>query len=138
MVLAGVDLGTTHCKAGLFDREGSLIRRASRPTVTHRTAEGYFYHDPEELWQTAASAIHEVVADASGATVEVVGVTSMAEAGVLVDRLTGDARTHVLPWYDARAMEQAEAMFAQMGDEIPEEVRGRRTSVDYYEVAYQQ
>ena len=37
--------------------------------------------------------------------------------------------------FDTReAIEAAEPMFEQMGDEIPEEVRGRRVSKDYYEV----
>jgi len=36
------------------------------------------------------------------------------------------------------AIEQSEPMFEQMGDEISEDVRGQRTSVEYYEVAFQQ
>jgi hypothetical protein len=37
--------------------------------------------------------------------------------------------------FDSRdQIEAAEPMFERMGDEIPEEVRGRRVSVDYYEV----
>jgi hypothetical protein len=31
-------------------------------------------------------------------------------------------------------IEAAEPMFEQMGDDIPEEIRGRRVSKDYYEV----
>jgi hypothetical protein len=38
--------------------------------------------------------------------------------------------------FDSRqAIEAAEPMFEAMGDEIPEEVRGRRVGKDYYEVA---
>jgi hypothetical protein len=37
--------------------------------------------------------------------------------------------------FDSReAIEAAEPMFEQMGDEVPEEVRGRRVSKDYDEV----
>lgn len=37
--------------------------------------------------------------------------------------------------FDSReAIEAAEPMFDQMGDEIPEEIRGRRVANDYYEV----
>jgi hypothetical protein len=37
--------------------------------------------------------------------------------------------------FDTReAIEAAEPMFEQMGDEISEDVRGRRVSKDYYEV----
>jgi hypothetical protein len=39
--------------------------------------------------------------------------------------------------FDSReAVDAAEQQFEAMGDEIPEEVRGRRTSVEVYEVAY--
>lgn len=42
-------------------------------------------------------------------------------------------------FFDSKgAMAAAEQRFEQMGDEIPEAVRGRRTAVDYYEVATDQ
>jgi hypothetical protein len=38
-------------------------------------------------------------------------------------------------FFDSReAVDAAEASFESMGDEIPEEIRGRRTSVEVYEV----
>jgi len=41
--------------------------------------------------------------------------------------------------FDSReAIEAAEARFESMGDEVPEDVRGRRTGVDYYEVVFEQ
>jgi hypothetical protein len=41
--------------------------------------------------------------------------------------------------FDSReAIESAEARFESMGDEVPEDVRGRRTGVDYYEVVFEQ
>jgi hypothetical protein len=36
------------------------------------------------------------------------------------------------------AIEAAEERFEQMGDEVPEDVRGRRTGVAYYEVTMDQ
>jgi hypothetical protein len=42
-------------------------------------------------------------------------------------------------FFDSReAIEAAEERFEQMGDEVPEDVRGRRTGVDYYEVSMDQ
>jgi hypothetical protein len=41
-------------------------------------------------------------------------------------------------FFDSReAIEAVEQRFEEMGDEIPEEVRGRRTGVDVYEVAWE-
>ena len=48
--------------------------------------------------------------------------------------LQGDKRLFVT-FFDSRdAMQGAEQRFEAMGDEIPEDVRGRRVSVDTYEV----
>jgi hypothetical protein len=44
-----------------------------------------------------------------------------------------------ISFFDSRdEMTAAEQRFESMGDEVPEDVRGRRTSVDYYEVATDQ
>ena len=44
-----------------------------------------------------------------------------------------------ISFFDSReAIEAAEAGFDAMGDTIPEEVRGRRTSVGVYEVGFDQ
>jgi hypothetical protein len=44
-----------------------------------------------------------------------------------------------IAFFDSRDdMTAAEQRFESMGDEVPEDVRGRRTSVDYYEVATDQ
>jgi hypothetical protein len=51
----------------------------------------------------------------------------------LADAETG--RQLFITLFDSRdALEAAEPMFEQMGDEIPEDIRGRRVSKDYYEV----
>jgi hypothetical protein len=42
-----------------------------------------------------------------------------------------------ISFFDSRdAVDAAEAQFESMGNEVPEEVRGRRLSVDVYEVLY--
>jgi hypothetical protein len=44
-----------------------------------------------------------------------------------------------ISFFDSRdALEAAEARFEAMGDEIPEDVRGHRTSVTVYEVSFEQ
>jgi hypothetical protein len=44
-----------------------------------------------------------------------------------------------ISFFESReAIEAAEERFEQMGDEVPEDLRGRRTGVDYYEVALDQ
>ncbi len=50
----------------------------------------------------------------------------------------GNRRLFVTFFDSREAVEAAEERFESMGDEIPEDVRGRRTSVDVYEVVWEQ
>lgn len=55
--------------------------------------------------------------------------------GVLILADTAAKKRKFLAFFDGRdALEAAEAGFDQQGDTIPEEIRGKRTSVHYYEV----
>jgi hypothetical protein len=50
--------------------------------------------------------------------------------------LQGDRRLFI-SFFDSReALDAAEQRFESMGDEIPEDVRGRRVGVDVYEVVF--
>ena len=61
----------------------------------------------------------------------------LKSAMVLQDSAKG--RRLFVTFFDSReAIDAAEQRFEAMGDEIPEDVRGRRTSVDTYEVVWRQ
>jgi sugar (pentulose or hexulose) kinase len=104
-MLLGIDVGTTHCKAGLFDADGRLVRLAMRPSGAQRAPGGHFHFPPEPLWETAATVIAEATAGQAG--VDAVGVASMAETGLLVDRRTGQPRSDMVAWFDTGAAPQA-------------------------------
>jgi hypothetical protein len=51
--------------------------------------------------------------------------------------LVGDGHRLFVTFFDSEAaIRAAEPRFEEMGNEFPEDVRGRRTSVDVYEVAF--
>jgi hypothetical protein len=57
---------------------------------------------------------------------------------LLLAAADGNSR-QFLAFFDSReAMEAGEQRFEAMGDEVPEDVRGKRTGVDYYEVVTDQ
>ena len=59
----------------------------------------------------------------------------LQRAMVLNDDASG--RRLFITFFDSReAVEAAEQRFESMGDEIPEDVRGRRVGVDVYEVVW--
>lgn len=102
MALLGLDIGTTHCKAGLFAEDGTTLRVAARamPRVTIAGAPTY---PPAEVWDTALSVIAAVIAATPTASVTAIGIASMAETGLLLDRQSGTPRTSFIPWFDTTA-----------------------------------
>lgn len=107
-MLLGIDLGTTNSKAGLFGMDGKPAAIASRPTATHQNERGEFYYDPEEMWKLIASAIREVTRGVRPEEIKAVGITSMAESGLLVDMESGAPLSPFMPWFDTCSKPQAE------------------------------
>jgi sugar (pentulose or hexulose) kinase len=97
-----LDIGTTNIKAGVVDEKGKLLATVIRANRKNQHAQGYVYYDPHELWRTITSLIREVVAAAGSIpSIRSVGITSMAESGLLVDRRSGAVRTMIIPWFES-------------------------------------
>ncbi|MBS4205198.1 FGGY-family carbohydrate kinase [Lederbergia citrea] len=128
--LLGIDIGTTHCKAGLFDRLGNCLKLASRQTMTHYRSNGEAYYQPDEIWGIVSSTIQEVIKENSE-TIAAIGITSMAETGLLIDKNSGLPKTEMIPWFDKRAMEEANQILME-ADRLERFVRsGLRHSYKY-------
>jgi xylulokinase len=102
MALLAIDIGTTHCKAGLFAPDGAALAAAARPTPREQLASGAVVYPHEPLWAAVAAAVAEALAARPGPVVAV-GVASMAETGLLADRRSGAPLTPLLPWFDRGA-----------------------------------
>jgi len=105
--LVGVDVGTTNTKAVLYDPEvGRVLAVASRPTRVHHPGPGLTEHDPGEIWSAVVECIREATAGRA-AGVRAISSTSMAEAGVPIDR-SGRYLYPIISWLDNRSAPQAE------------------------------
>lgn len=102
-LLAGLDIGTTHTKAGVYLADGTVV--AQRQAGTPSDAEG--------LRATALRLLADCVS-AAAAPPAVVGVSSMAETGVPVDA-GGELLGELLHWRDRRARREADELAAATG-----------------------
>jgi sugar (pentulose or hexulose) kinase len=109
----GIDVGTTWCKAALVDAEGREQPAARRRTPWRPVATGA-EADPDELSDTAVAVALEAIEASPGGRVAGVGVTSMAEAGVLLDR-RGAPVLPVIAWHDTRGRDAA----ARLDTDLP-------------------
>jgi sugar (pentulose or hexulose) kinase len=126
LTILALDIGSTHCKAGLFALNGASLKIATRPMLVQRAPSGEAYFDPEAVWTTASEVIRDVAASAG--SIGAIGIASMAETGLLVDRCTGAARSFFVPWFDTAAQTQADLMSRQ-SDPLERYLKtGRRVS----------
>lgn len=108
-MLLSIDAGTTHCKAALFEPNGRLVAVASRPSPLAMARDREI--DPLTLWtvvDTVVSLATQQVREGEGRTVSIacIGIASMAETGVLVDRQSGSVLTPLIPWFDTASRPQ--------------------------------
>lgn len=107
-VFMGIDIGTTHCKVGILDAKGQLLSIARYPDIVYRDGYGSHYR-PEEIWESVYKGMKEVLLDVDKSRRLIsIGITSMAETGMLIDPENGSAYTELLPWFDTRAMAETE------------------------------
>jgi xylulokinase len=103
-MIISLDLGTTHSKSAVFSANGQLLNLARIPSHTYQHPAGYKYYNPEEMWAGVVSLLQQITDTIDPTEISAIGITSMAETGLLVDNVTGKPRAHLLPWHDRNSI----------------------------------
>ena len=112
-MLVGLDVGTTGSKAVVFTADGRPLSQGRSDTPWQTTAHGAEM-SPAAVLESARTALAAALAEAPGGPVVAVGVTSMGESGVLVDR-RGDPLGPVIAWHDIRDRTEVADLAATVG-----------------------
>lgn len=104
-VLVGVDLGTTYCKAGVIDLDGNELAHARVQTPWGIVPTGAEI-DPRRFVEIAREAVQRALTQAGDPHVLGIGLTSMAETGVLLDH-HGKPLAPAIAWHDQRGESEA-------------------------------
>jgi sugar (pentulose or hexulose) kinase len=110
----GIDVGTTSSKAAVVDTDGTEVAHGRTPMPWRAVPTGAEI-DASALLASALGAAREALAATAGQVVAV-GVSSMAETGVLLDR-TGSPVLPAIAWHDSRGADEAERLAAELGRE---------------------
>jgi sugar (pentulose or hexulose) kinase len=113
--LLGIDVGTTSCKAVLVTPDGAERAHGWARTPWQTVPTGAEV-DARALVDATLEAAREAVAGAGEARVAAVGVTSMAETGILLDR-AGEPVAPAIAWHDSRGEDEAAALAAELGED---------------------
>ncbi len=107
--LMGIDLGSTSLKAVVYDLDGNVIARGSRPTERFHPNPDHpewTVWEPEQIWRGTAAAIADAVAGLNDPRqVRAVAVTGMGMDGLPID---GGGRWlyPMISWHDPRTAPQ--------------------------------
>lgn len=108
-LLLGIDVGTTSMKALAMDPDGRTIGSASEPTLWDVSAGGQTQMPADRLADTAIAVLSAAAQDAGGGPVLGIGITGLAETGVVLDA-NGQPRMPAIAWYDQRGREELAAL----------------------------
>jgi sugar (pentulose or hexulose) kinase len=115
-LLVGIDVGTTLCKAAVVRAaDGTEVAHGATRTPWTAVPTGAELA-PERLLEAVVVATATALEHAPGGPVAGVGVTSMAETGVLLDR-RGRPLAPAIAWHDARGEAEAARLAADLGTE---------------------
>ncbi len=85
MALLGLDIGTTGCKAIVFDVDGNVRGQGAREYAVATPHPRWAEQDAEAVWQCAWNALAEAVAGAEGHPVRALALSVQGEAVIPVD-----------------------------------------------------
>ncbi len=113
MGLLGIDIGTSGCKAALFDYEGNIRGYGYNEYALEMPKPGWEELDPDIVWNAVKEVIIDSLADYNGKQIKAVSVSSIGEAAVPVDK-NGKALYNSIIYIDSRGAKEAEYLKNRM------------------------
>lgn len=125
-LLLGIDIGSTMTKVGVVGVDGSELVQVAEPTPWQRNSTGGHLL-PEELLATVIRCAVAAMEQAPTGDFIGVGVTSMAETAILLDRRSSPVGPAVA-WYDVRARDEFAELKRDLGADAVARTTGLATS----------
>lgn len=118
--ILGIDIGTSSCKAALFDREGKIIASGTGSYKVYYPREGWAEQDPEEWWKAVCHTVRVMLANhkISSKDIAGVGIDGQSWSAIAVNK-NGAVLSNTPIWMDTRAADICSRLEKVVGrDEI--------------------
>jgi xylulokinase len=123
VALLGLDIGTSGCKAGVFDVEGRLRAFARGDYRLHTPRAGLLEMDVGEVKRALLESVSAVCGQYEGESIEAVGISSLGDVVVAVDRYGRPTHNAILD-IDPRGQEEIAHLVEILGAERIYELTG--------------
>ncbi|HEX8917871.1 MAG TPA: xylulokinase [Chloroflexota bacterium] len=116
--LLGLDIGTTGCKAALFDETGKSLGAATAEYPLIHPRPGWAEQDPETWWISTVEAIRSLLRQTGTDASEIagIGLSGQMHGAVLLDENIQPVR-HAIIWSDQRTTAQCREITNRIGAE---------------------
>ena len=104
----GVDLGTSACKAGLFDLQGNPMGIARGSYAIHRPHQGWAEQSPDDWWTATCQAVREVLDASDVKPDDILGISFSGQTpGHALVNAQAETLGRAIIWQDRRASAEA-------------------------------
>lgn len=117
-LLLAFDLGSTHLKSGLFSLDGKMLDFSSHPLVVQQV-KGVRWVIPDQFFTSIRNMTLDLTKKIDPSRICGIGICSMAETGLLIDRKDLSPVSWIVPWFERSNEEQVELI---RGGSLVEEV----------------
>ena len=102
--LLGIDIGTSSCKAAVFDADGKTVASQSRGYPVYYPQPGYAEQKPGQWWDSVCCVLRDIFGrgEVAPADIRAVGVDGQSWSAIVVDK-HGDVLFDNPIWMDTRA-----------------------------------
>ena len=121
----GVDIGTTGCKALVFDTEGEVLGSGFKEYGIICPRANWAEQDPEQVWQYAQDVMAQAVAESGRKDIIAISLSVQGDAIIPIDK-KGRPLYNALLGMDYRSWEQAQACAQVIGGQKLFRITGMR------------
>ena len=124
-LLLGLDVGTTGCKAAVFDEAGRTIASHTEEYPLYHPQPGWAEQEPEEWWRGVVGAIQVVLVDdgVDAGEIAAIGLSGQMHGAVLLDEARLPVHRAII-WSDGRTTAQCRTITETVGAEKLIELTG--------------
>lgn len=118
MYLLGIDIGTSSCKAALFNPAGEAIAQASESYPVFYPQEGWAEQNPADWWQAVCKATKKLIEQSKIDPSEIVGIGVAGQSWSAIPMSAdGQVLANTPIWMDTRAVDSCQELEEQIGEE---------------------